>query len=220
MKFSFEYLFKCLVCGIQYIPVTLELSFIPLFFGLVFGTFVALARTFRIPVVDRLCQVFVTVYSGVPLIVTLLIFHLVYLTCFKPIKYGAMVIACLVFSLSRIVCVSESVRGALLSIPKGQYEASYSCGLSTAQTLKNIIIPQVIPIALPSLTNNILGGLKNTSIVLTLGVVDVLNGATIPCADTYSYVEGYVAAAIIYWIINSIIETALVRFEKHLLKKR
>ena len=57
-------------------------------------------------------------------------------------------------------------------------------------------------------------------IVLVLGLVDVLNGSTIPCADTYSYVEGYVAAAIIYWAINAVVEFFLVRLEKHFSKKR
>ena len=55
---------------------------------------------------------------------------------------------------------------------------------------------------------------------MVLGIVDVLNGSTIPCADTYSYVEGYVAAAIIYWAVNAIVETGLVRLEKHFAKKR
>jgi L-cystine transport system permease protein len=55
---------------------------------------------------------------------------------------------------------------------------------------------------------------------MVLGIVDVLNGAAIPCADTYSYVEGYVAAAIIYWAINAVVETLLVRLENYFAKKR
>jgi L-cystine transport system permease protein len=123
-------------------------------------------------------------------------------------------------TLSRTIILSETVRGAFISIPKGQYEAAYSCGLSTLQALKKIIIPQMIPIALPNHTNNTRGAIKHSSIVLVLGIVDVLNGSTIPCADTYSYVEGYVAAAIIYWAINAVVEFTLVSLEKYLAKKK
>ncbi len=220
MKFSFEYLWKCILSGIVYIPVTLKLALIPLFIALFLGTLIALARIFKVPVVEKLFKVIVTIYSGVPLMVTMLIFHLLYLHLFKPGKNGIMVLAYFTFSISRTIVVSESIRGAFLAIPKGQYEAAYSCGLSTFQTLKKIVIPQVIPVALPALTNNTLGSIKNTSIVMVLGIVDVLNGAAIPCADTYSYVEGYVAAAIIYWGINAIVETFLVQLEKYFAKKR
>ncbi|WP_407428424.1 amino acid ABC transporter permease [Treponema sp.] len=220
MKFSFEYLWKCLLSGVVFIPVTLKLALIPLAIALVLGTLIALARIFKIPVVEKVFKVFVAIYSGIPVMVTLLIFHLIYLSCFKPGKNGTMLLAYFTFTLGRTIIVSESVRGAFLSIPKGQYEAAYACGLSTFQTLRKIVIPQMIPVALPTLTNNTLGSIKNTSIVLVLGIVDVLNGSTIPCADTYSYVEGYVAAAIIYWAVNAVVEFLLVRLEKHLAKKR
>ena len=220
MKFSFEYLWKCILSGIIYIPVTLKLALIPLFIALILGTLIALARIFKVPVIDKFFKIFVAVYSGIPLTITMLILHLIYLNLFKPGKNGIMLLAYFTFAIGRTIVVSESIRGAFLAIPKGQYEAAYACGFSTFKTLKTIIIPQVIPIALPALTNNTLGSIKNTSIVMVLGIVDVLNGAAIPCADTYSYVEGYVAAAIIYWAINAVVETLLVRLEKYFAKKR
>ena len=220
MKFSFEYLWKCLLSGVVYIPVTLKLALIPLAIALFLGTLIALARIFKVPVVEKVFKIFVAIYSGIPVMVTLLLFHLIYLSCFKPGKNGTMMLAYFTFTLSRTILVSESVRGAFLSIPKGQYEAAYACGLSTFQTLKRIVIPQMIPVALPTLTNNTLGSIKNTSIVMVLGIVDILNGSTIPCADTYSYVEGYVAAAIIYWAVNAVVEFLLVRLEKYFAKKR
>ena len=220
MKFSFEYLWKCILSGIIYIPVTLKLALIPLFIALILGTLIALARIFKVPVIDKFFKIFVAVYSGIPLTITMLILHLIYLNLFKPGKNGIMLLAYFTFAIGRTIVVSESIRGAFLAIPKGQYEAAYACGFSTFKTLKTIIIPQVIPVALPALTNNTLGSIKNTSIVMVLGIVDVLNGAAIPCADTYSYVEGYVAAAIIYWAINAVVETLLVRLEKYFAKKR
>ena len=186
MKFSFEYLWKCILSGIRFIPVTLKLALIPLFIALILGTLIALARIFKVPVIEKVFNVIVTVYSGIPLMITLLIFHLIYLNFFKPGNNGTMLLAYFTFTIGRTIVVSESIRGAFLSIPKGQYEAAYACGFSTFKTLKTIIIPQVIPVALPALTNNTLGSIKNTSIVMILGIVDILNGSTIPCADTYS----------------------------------
>lgn len=220
MKFSFEYLWKCLESGVVYIPVTLGLALIPLAIAIILGTIIALGRIFKLPVFEQFFKIFTAIYTGIPVTVTLLIFHLLFLTYFRPGRYGTILLAYFNFTLGRTILVSETIRGAFLAIPKGQYEAAWACGLSTVQTLKKIVIPQMIPVALPALTNNTLGSIKNTSIVMILGIVDILNGSTIPCADTYSYVEGYVAAAIIYWAINSVFEFFLVRLEKHLISKR
>ena len=220
MKFSFEYLWKCLESGVVYIPVTLGLALIPLAIAIILGTIIALGRIFKLPVFEQFFKIFTAIYTGIPVTVTLLIFHLLFLTYFRPGRYGTILLAYFNFTLGRTILVSETIRGAFLAIPKGQYEAAWACGLSTVQTLKKIVIPQMIPVALPALTNNTLGSIKNTSIVMILGIVDILNGSTIPCADTYSYVEGYVAAAIIYWAIDSVFEFFLVRLEKHLISKR
>ena len=209
MTFSAFYLWQCIVSGLRYIPVTFKLSFYPIIMGIAGGTAIALARVFKAPVLGKLFAISVPFYSGLPVMVALLLFNLVYLTCFKPVPNGALIVAYITLGLNRIAIMSESIRGAFLSIPKGQYEACASCGLTAAQTLFRIIIPQAIPVAIPSLANNIVGSIKNTAIVLVVGIVDVLNGALLPCGDTYSYVEGYVAAALIYWAIIALVEQAL-----------
>ena len=66
------------------------------------------------------------------------------------------------------------------------------------------------------MTSHIVGAIKNTSIVMVVGVYDVLNSALKPCMDTYSFIEGYVAAAIIFWVINALVEFILTRTEKKL----
>lgn len=218
MSFSLEYLSKCLLSGIKYIYVTLELSVVTISIGLVLGLLIAILRVFKVPVVHKILGVFVSVYAGIPVMVSMLIYNLIYLLFCKPVPNGAFIVACFTLTLGHTVTYSESIRGAFLSVPKGQYEASYACGLSIPKALQRIIIPQVIPIALPSLTNNIIGSVKNTSIVLVLGIVDILNGSIIPCAETYSFVEGYVAAAIIYWILSATVEFLLHRFN-HLFMK-
>jgi L-cystine transport system permease protein len=105
-------------------------------------------------------------------------------------------------------------------VSKGQYEAGYSVGMNTLQILRRIIIPQVIPIALPPVTNDTVGILKGTSVLMTVGIMVVMTGSTLPCHATYSFLVGYVAAAIIYWAMTVCIELSARRLQASLEKSR
>ena len=210
---NLSYLLENLISGAHYIHVTLLLGIIPLFIGLFFGTLIALARLFRVPVLSRVLEIFVVVYAGIPVMISLLIYYLLYLLFIPNFNGGVFVVAYFALSLNRTVGLSEVIRGAFLAIPRIQYEAAYSCGLTLRQTLTRIVIPQMIPVALPPMTNNIVGGIKNTSVVLAVGLIDVLNGSSLPCTENYSYVEGYIAAGIIYWGISIVVEFLLHRIE-------
>lgn len=220
MSFNFSYLLDSLEFGFRYLPVTIKLAFIPFTLSLIFGTVIAMIRFFKVPVAAKFFDMFIPFYTGIPVMVELLIYHLVYLTMMKPIPNGSMMVVYFTFTMGRSCATSETIRGAFSAIPKGQYESSYACGLSFWQTLRRIIIPQVIPVALPNLTNSMVGAIKNTSIVIVLGINDVLNGALVPCNDTYSFLEGYVAAAIIYWIFGALMEFIFHKAEKALSKNR
>ena len=193
MRFNLSYLKISLIAAIPYIPVTIGLAILPMILGLLIGFVIA---------------------TGIPDMVTLLLLNLIYVTCFEPVKYGGLAVVFITFTLDRTVYLSETIRSAYLSVPKGQYEAAYSVGLTEMQTLRRIIIPQIIPVALPPVTSHIVGAIKNTSIVMVVGVFDVLNAALKPCMDTYSFIEGYVAAAIIFWAINALVEFILAKTEK------
>jgi L-cystine transport system permease protein len=226
MNIQLPDLIASLKSGIQYLPNTFILAFVPLAIGLVFGTIISLIRIFKIPVLDSICSFVVTFYSGIPVVVALLIYNLIYMTQFNTIMsfFGSSLtirdvspihVGLFAFSLSSIVLLSETIRGALLSIEKGQYEAGYSIGLTTCQILHRIVFPQVIPVLLPPFTNHVVGSIKNTSIVMTIGVMDVLNGAIVPAETTYRFLEGYIAAAIIYWVVNALLEFLLKRLETY-----
>ena len=107
-----------------------------------------------------------------------------------------------------------------MSIDTLQFEAGHAIGLSRMQTLRRIIIPQVIPVAIPGLINNMVGIIKGTSLVMAIGVMEVMNASIIPCSRTYSFLEGYVAAALIYWGFTLVIETAAKALEKKMKKFR
>jgi len=220
MSFNISYFFESLKYGITYFPVTLKLAFIPFSLSIVFGTIIAMIRFFKVPFLSQFFNFFIPFYTGIPVMVEILIYHLIYLTMLKPISNGTMMVVYFTFTLGRSCASSETIRGAFNAIPKGQYEASWACGLSFWQALRRIIIPQVIPVAIPNLTNSMVGAIKNTSIVIVLGINDVLNGALIPCNKTYSFLEGYVAAALIYWICGALMEFLFIKAEEALSKNK
>jgi L-cystine transport system permease protein len=126
----------------------------------------------------------------------------------------SIVIGYFALSLMMICGISEVVRGALLSVDKGQSEAAYVVGLNTPQTIRRIILPQIIPVVLPPLLNSTVGLIKGTSIVYTIGIAEILSGALVPASKKYTFFEGYLAAALVYWILTIIVELLFKLAEK------
>lgn len=225
MGFNINFFIECLQSGIRYLPETMKLTFIPILTGLVIGTIIAAIRVYKIPVLGRVLGVLVTLYQGVPIVVALLIFNLIFLTqldgIFKLLHLKISVgdvdniwVGIIALSMSVTCWMEESIKGAFFSIDKGQYEAGYSVGLTRIQTLRRIIIPQILPVAIPMLTNNIVGAIKGSSIVMAIGITEILSGSVIPSSRTYSFLEGYVAAAVIFWGFTLVVEKIAKAVEK------
>lgn len=226
MNIDFTSYVDSLLSGVRYIPNTLKLIFIPLLLGLIIGTFFAYLRFKKVKVVDQLIAVFVTVKRGIPITISLLLLNLFFILFYgkfmeffhleKSIQDISIIgIAVFSLTLSEICLIEEAMRTALLSLDKGQWEAAKSIGMTEYQTVVRVIIPQLIPVALPNLTNIFLGLIKNSSIVVVIGVVDIMVGCVKPADITYRYFEAYLAAATIYWFINIIFEAGLRQFEKY-----
>ena len=209
---------ECLISGLKYLPNTLLMTFIPVITGLIIGAFVAILQLYRVKCISQLLSIIVTIYNGIPFVLTLMLLNTFYTLNFNKIAkilhinadittVNKIWIGIIVLSLMDIALMSEALRGAFESINKFQYEAGYSIGLTTFQTLRRIIIPQVIPLAVPILINNITLVLKTSAIAFSLGIFEVYNGSILPCNITYSFLEGYVAAGIIFWMLSIIIES-------------
>jgi L-cystine transport system permease protein len=225
MGFNSIYFYDSLRSGIQYLPNTFQLTFIPIVIALILGTVIAVIRVYRIPFLAPLLVVLITLYQGIPLVVALMIYHLLFIAEFNDFAAALHLdtsmadinliwIGIFALSLQATCYMEESIKGAFFSVDKGQYEAGYSVGLTKLQTLRRIIIPQVIPVALPMLTNNIVGAIKGSSIVMVIGITEVLAGSVIPSSKTYAFFEGYIAAALIYWIFTILVEKIAARIEK------
>jgi len=120
------------------------------------------------------------------------------------------------FTINTSAYLAETIRSALQSVDSGQMEAAHAVGLTTWQGLKRIVIPQALVVALPTLGNIFLGLIKGTSLAYAVRVLEVLAKAKIIAGDGYQYLETYIDAAIIYWIVSFIFEKIFIILEYRL----
>ncbi len=226
MSFRIDYFLECLKSGAAYIPVTLKLAAIIFCVSAFLGWIIATVRFFRIPFLSKFFAGFITIYMGIPHMLALNVYYLIVVMTFNSVALffhlpftlkdvNFMCVAYFTMILSNSCWMSESFRGGYQAIEKVQFEAGYSVGLTTVQTLRRIVLPQMVPVVLPNLINWLCGTVKNVSLISAIGLIEVMGGATIPCGRTYSYLEGYLAAAVIYWVIVVIIEQLGKILEQH-----
>lgn len=144
--------------------------------------------------VDWICRVYLTVLRGTPVVVQLMI---IYFVIFASSDNGTMV-AALAFGLNSGAYVAEIVRGGIMSIDPGQFEAGRSLGFNYIQTMRFIVIPQTIKNVLPSLANEFIALLKETSVAGYVAVADLTKGGDIIRSRTYSPFLPLLAVAAIY----------------------
>lgn len=225
MKFSISIFIDCLKSGFGYLDVTAKIAIYSALIGIILGMIIALLRYYKIPFLGKICSVLISIYQGVPIVIALLIYNIIFVSCFNDVmKYlhinltvaevDITIVGIFTIALHAVTVMSETFRGALFAIPRLQFEAGDSVGLTKIQTLYRIIIPQMIPVAIPGLINNMVGIIKGTALVSAIGIVEVMNGSLIPGSVSYSLVEGYAAAAIIYWAFTFTIESVMKYIEK------
>lgn len=227
MSFDISFMITALKEAIKYIPITLVLAAIPLIIGSIIGTVIAVIRIYDVKVLSKLVQIFVVIIRGIPLVLILYIVYFEVPKWFDTIAakfnwsihskdINVIYIAIVAISISAIANISETIRAGLISVGKGQFEAAYSVGLTRSQTLRRIIIPQALPVIIPSLCSNFIGLIKGSSIAYLVAIVDIMNGALITATANYKFLEAYIAAAIVYWALCVCIEKGSFIIEKYL----
>jgi L-cystine transport system permease protein len=227
MSFDFSAMGTALEAALKYTPITLLLAVEALAAGILFGTLIALTRVYNIRILDRVSQVFVVTVKGIPLILILLVINIVFSQGFDSLAgllhlgvrskdVDPIFLAFAGLTIFSSATVSEIVRGSLLSVDKGQYEASYAAGMTKVQTLRRIVLPQAVTVATPMLCNTFIGLLKGSSLVFILSITDLYNAAQITATANYCFLEATVAAAIVYWTICALIERLSVILERTL----
>ena len=186
------------------LPLTLFLSAIGLLVGFPMGILLALGRRSNMPAIRMLSVGYIELVRGVPLI-TVLFMASVMFPLFLPVGVSVdkLLRAQVGLILFGAAYLAEVVRGGLQAIPKGQYEAADSLGLSYWQSMRLIILPQALRISIPPLVNTFIGFFKDTTLVIIIGLFDLLGSAKAALADAawYGfYREAYIFLGIIYFI--------------------
>jgi cystine transport system permease protein len=193
---------------------TLPLTFISFAVGLVIALFVALARLSRFVPLSLAARGYVSLIRGTPLLVQLfIVFYALPQIGVVIDPFPAAVIA---FSLNVGGYAAEVIRAAILSIPKGQWEAAETIGMHYPTTLRRIILPQAARTAVPPLSNTLISLVKDTSLASTILVTELLRVAQLAAAPTFDFFALYGVAAVYYWVICVFLSAVQGRLESRL----
>lgn len=193
---------------------TLEVSLLALVIGLVLGVIICIAKIGNIKLFSYLATIYVEIIRNTPILVQIMIIYFALPEI--GISFSPFMSAIIALSINSAAYVSEILRAGINSIDKGQMEAGRSLGLSYAQTMKLIIMPQAFKNSLPSLANEFISLVKESSVVYFVGVTDIMFAANAIKNATYETFGPYIVAAMIYFVITFILSQAVKSLEKKL----
>ncbi|HEM2916372.1 TPA: amino acid ABC transporter permease [Streptococcus suis] len=194
--------------------VTIPLTILSFTFGLLIAIGTALVQIAQIPILKQVARFYIWVVRGTPLLVQL------YVIFFGLPSLGivldAFPSAVLVFSVNTGAYAAETIRASIESVPKGQLEAGYSVGMSFAQTMRRIILPQAFRVAFPPLSNTLIGLVKDTSLAANITVLEMFMATQQIAARTYEPFALYCEVALVYLCFSTILTKLQAYGEKKL----
>lgn len=191
---------------------TIPLTLLSFAFGLVLGLITAIARLFGPAPASAIARFYVWVIRGTPLLVQL--FVIFYGLPSIGILLDAFPAALIGFTLNIGAYTSEIIRAVISSVPKGQWEAAYSIGMSWRQAMQRTILPQASRVAVPPLSNTFISLVKDTSLAAAITVPELFQAAQRIVATTYEPLILYIEAALLYLALSSVLSTLQQRLER------
>ena len=209
--------FPILKAGLYF---TIPLTLITFVLGIILAFFIAIARLSSFKLLVAIAKFYVWIFRGTPLLVQ--IFILFYGLPSIGITLDPFPAAVIGFTLNKGAYSSEIIRAAILSIPKGQWEAAYSIGMTKRQAMRRIILPQAIRVSIPPLGNSFISLVKDTSLAATITVTELFQKGQQIAAATYEPLWLYIEVAFIYLLFSTVLsylQTLLEnRFERSVAK--
>ncbi len=202
---------------------TVQIAVIGLLIGVVIGTLIAIVRVMpkykRLPrILDKICMCYVELFRGTPMVVQLLIGYWVLLPALGIQVNSGVSVAIIVFGLNSGAYVSEIMRGGINSVDGGQMEAGRAVGLTYSTTMLKIVVPQAIKNILPTLGNEFIVLIKETSIVSFIAVTDLYKSFKQLGDPTYNYTVPYLMLALTYLVLVLLISWGVRTLERKLKK--
>lgn len=201
------------------ISYTIPLAVISFSCGLFIAVIVAVICTLPNPsfptkILQALCRAYISLIRGTPMLVQ--IFIIFYGLPEVGITLDPFPTAIIAFSINIGAYAAETVRAAILAIPKGQWEASYAIGMNYSQAFIRTIMPQALRISVPSLSNTFISTVKDTSLASLVWIAELFRVAQNITAENYEFILIYSEAALIYWIFCFVLAIGQTRLEKRL----
>ena len=182
--------------------ITILLTLSSLMLALVIGIVLCFARLSLSPVAIKFSVCIVSVIRNTPLLIQLLLFYYIFAPIFSVSSFT---LAVLTLALFEGVYLSEIFRGGITSLPKAQWEASFSLGMSTPMTLRLVILPQALRNILPTFSGQLISLIKDTSLVSAIAVADLTQKARALISETFLSFETWILVAIFYFCITAIV---------------
>lgn len=198
--------------------VTIYITFFALIIGLILGFLVAIIRsthdkTGKFGILNAICKLYLTIIRGTPVIVQLLVIYYLWLS---PSGVSAELTAIIAFGVNSGAYVAEIFRSGIMSIDNGQFEAGRSLGFSYTKTMIYIIMPQAFKNVLPTLANEFIVLLKETSVASFIAVKDMMKGANALVGFTYNMNIPYLTVALIYLVLVLLLQKGVSILERRL----
>ena len=201
---------------------TLLIALVGLAVGIIIGTLIATVRVVpkykRLPrVLNGIASFYVGFFRGTPMVVQLLLFYYVLLPLLG-VKSSGVQVSMIVVGLNSGAYISEIMRGGIMSVDRGQMEAGRALGLSFSVSMMKIVIPQAVKNILPTLGNEFIALIKETSVVSFVGAADLYVAFNYIGTNSYEFMVPYLAMAIIYIVIVMLITLGIKLMERGLAK--
>lgn len=200
-----------LMTGVGY---TLLFAVSSMVLGLALGFAVALVRIAKVPLLSQLAALYVSMMRGTPLLVQ--IFVIYYGLPSVGIEFEPVTAGILALTLNVAAYLSESLRGAMAGVERGQWDAALSLGLGWWQAVRFVIAPQAVRLAVPSLANSLISLIKDTSLVSVITVSELMMATKDVIAQTFQPLPLYLMAAAIYWVLSAAFEQVQRKVEHKL----
>jgi len=202
-----EHLIKVLPQLLRGAVITVEITSLSVFFGMLIGLFMGLGKLSKNPLFKLPAVIYVDFIRGTPLFVQILLFYygipnLVFQYTGNPFNIEPMIAAVVVCSLNSGAYVAEIFRAGIQSIERGQMEAARSLGMNHSQAMRYIILPQAFKRIVPPLGNEFIVLLKDTSLLAVIGVIELTQSGRLYVASTYAAFPAYIGVALVYLVMT------------------
>lgn len=200
MELFLESFSKIFISGII---MTLPLALVSFIFAMIIAIVCAMIQYAKVPVLKYVVQFYIWIFRGTPMLVQLFIMYFGMQSI--GVRISAITASLIVFSLNTGAYCAETIRGSIESVPQGQMEAGYCVGMSYMQIMMHIILPQAFRSAFPSLFNNLISLVKDTSLAANITVTEMFMQTERIAGRTYQFMQLYIEVAFVYLIFCTVL---------------